>query len=443
MSARDAVIRDEPIVILGGGIAGLAASVECGAPVFEAGLQPGGVAASDTVDGFVFDRGIHILQSRHKRALEMFDRLGVQFTAHKRRAFIYSHGKYTAYPFQVNTAGLPMALRARCVWGFLRRHREPEPTNYEEWMYRSLGRGFAQTFLIPYSEKFWTVHPREMSFEWTGGRVPQPRLSQVLRGALLSRQTKIGTNAEFRYPQPGAGYGAVATRLAAHAGPLHLGCRATRIDVRDRIVTFDSAPPLRYQQLISSIALPDLVALCTDVPPDVAAAAARLRTNSILVVNLGIAAARIRDMHWVHFPEPDVAFFRISYPHNFAHDVAPAGMSSISAEVAYSAARPLDRAGIVDRVIADLVRVGALDHADQVVSRSTHDVRRAYCIYDMHRHAAVRQVHQWLREVGITPTGRYGLWTYFWSDQAMLSGRGAGRRVLRDRAEDGLAAQAD
>ena len=49
--------------------------------------------------------------------------------------------------------------------------------------HRALGRGFAEIFLIPYSEKFWTVHPREMSFEWTLGRVPQPRLSQVLRGA--------------------------------------------------------------------------------------------------------------------------------------------------------------------------------------------------------------------------------------------------------------------
>ncbi|MBP6903016.1 MAG: FAD-dependent oxidoreductase [Burkholderiaceae bacterium] len=433
-------MREEPIVILGGGIAGLAASMACGAPVFEAGSQPGGVAASDAADGFVFDRGIHILQSRHKRALELFDHLGVQFSAHKRRAFIHSHGKYTPYPFQVNTAGLPLALRARCVWGFVRRHHEPEPRNYEEWMYRSLGRGFAQTFLIPYSEKFWTVHPREMSFEWTGGRVPQPRLSQVLRGALWSRQTRIGTNAEFRYPEPGAGYGAVARRLAEHAGPVHLGCRATRIDVRRRIVEFDGAPPLRYQDLISSIALPELVALCPDAPEEVVAAARRLRSNSILVVNLGINAPAIRDMHWVHFPEPDVAFFRISYPHNFAHDVAPPGLSSISAEVAYSEQRPLDRATIVDRVIADLVRVGALDRADQVISRQVHDVRRAYCIYDMQRHDSVRTVHHWLREVGILPTGRYGLWTYFWSDQAMLSGRGAGLRVLRERAErDGAA----
>ena len=51
------------VIVLGGGLAGLSASFFSGAPVYEAAQEAGGAAGSDTVDGFTFDRGIHILQT--------------------------------------------------------------------------------------------------------------------------------------------------------------------------------------------------------------------------------------------------------------------------------------------------------------------------------------------------------------------------------------------
>src|SRR5688500_17654844 len=198
-------IIDPGLVILGGGLAGIGASLSTGAPVYGAETCVGGVAASDSADGFTFDRGIHVLQTRNERVLSLFSDVGIEFETHSRRSSIYFRGKYTEYPFQVNTAGLPIGLRAQCVWDFLRRGSQPSPTNYEEWINRSVGRGFASTFLIPYSEKFWTVHPREMTFEWTNNRVPQPSTWQVLRGAIWSKPTNIGTNAFFRYPRAPGG----------------------------------------------------------------------------------------------------------------------------------------------------------------------------------------------------------------------------------------------
>jgi protoporphyrinogen oxidase len=422
------------VIVLGGGVAGLTASCCTGAPVYEAASTVGGVAGSDTVDGFTFDRGIHILQTRNRVVLDLLERVGVRLREHHRRAFIYSHGTYTPYPFQVNTAGLPVGLRLRCAWDFLRRARHPAPRNYEEWIYRSIGSSFARTFLIPYSEKFWTISPREMTFEWTAGRVPQPSAAQVLRGAVWSRPTRIGTNVDFRYPTMGAGYGAIATALASAAGPIHLNHRATGIDTSRRIVTFEGGHSVRYDTMISTLPLPELVRLCPAAPPAVSAAAARLRTNSIFVVNLGIGRPDVGQRHWVHFPGRDVSFFRISYPHTFSADVAPPGTSSISAEVAYSADNPPDRAGLVERVIDDLIRVRALGARDPIVLTRTSNIRYAYCIYDMNRRAAVREVHRWLRGVGVHPCGRYGLWTYFWSDESMLSGKTTAERVLRQRA---------
>lgn len=413
------------VAILGGGLAGLSASLHCGAPVYEADDTPGGVALSDTVEGFTFDRGIHVLQTQNQAILELLQELGIEFRVIPRNAFIYSHGTYTPYPFQINTAGLPLGLRAQCVWHFLRRRRHGPPTNYEEWMCRNLGDGFARIFLIPYSEKFWTIHPREMTYEWAGSRVPQPSVRQVLRGAVWSKQTQIGANAVFRYPKNGQGYGAIADALRKRAGVLHLGHRAVAIDNNSRCVTFSNGVTVHYEVLINTIPLPDLVRLCPDAPDSVRVAASQLWTNSILLVNLGIGRPHISDRHWVHFPESDVPFFRISYPHNFGPELAPEGCSSLSAEVAFSPHRPLDRSTIAQNVIANLVRTKALGKHDPITVQTTREIKYAYCAYDKRRTAAARVVLQWLRSKNIVSCGRYGLWTYFWSDEAILSGKKA------------------
>lgn len=435
--SRDDPCLPEPVVILGGGLAGLSASVASGAPVYEGEGIVGGAAASDRTDGFVFDRGIHVLQTDNARILTLLGKAGVRLNRRSRRAFIYSHGVYTPYPFQVNTVGLPLPLRMRCLRDYLLRDRTTTPRNYEEWIYSSVGRGFADTFLIPYSDKFWTVHPREMTYEWTGNRVPQPSTLQVLRGAIWNRQTRIGSNAEFLYPQSEPGFGAIGDALGRMAGRVHQGHRATRLEVRGHRLRFSNGHSVAYERLVSTIPLPELVSICDEVPEEIRAAVAKLRTNSIMVVNIGIGRPGRTDWHWAHYPENSESFFRISFPHNFADNVTPPGMSSVSAEVAYSPERPIDRDGIVDRVLNDLARVGVLKRDDPIVLRATRDVPYAYCIHDFARKAAVRAVRDWLFSNGINATGRYGHWNYFWSHEAMMSGLQAGEKALRPVAPHG------
>lgn len=426
---------DSGLVILGGGLAGLAASIYSCAPVYEAKNESGGVSASDTVEGFTFDRGIHVLQTQNQTVIELLKGLGVEMHDHSRQAYIYSHKTYTPYPFQVNTAGLPLLLRIRCLWDFLNRNREAQPDNYQEWMYRNIGRGFADTFLIPYSEKFWTIHPSEMTFEWTGNRVPKPKLSQVLRGAIWSKQTRIGTNSDFRYPLIEVGYGAIAEALTNKADKIHYEHRATRIDVAEKRVFFDNGTEVGYETLISTLPLPDLIAICSAVPDEVKAAVSKLRTNKIMVVNLGIDRPATCGKHWVHFPEKDISFFRISFPHNFADNMVPEGMSSISAEVAYSGDTPPDRDQLVERVIQDLIKVKALDADAPITLKMTKDIPYAYVIFDEQRKVALSTVQEWLKSVDIAPAGRYGKWAYFWSDEAILSGKKVAETLMKSKQQ--------
>jgi protoporphyrinogen oxidase len=429
---QDEKSAESGIVILGGGVAGLMAALSApDAHVYEAESDWGGAAASDTTEGFTFDRGIHVLQTTNQHIVQLLEKLGVQFGIVDRSAHIYAFGKYTAYPFQINSTNLRIDRRVHCVISFLRRGSNPEPKNYADWIYRSVGRGFADTFLIPYSEKFWGVHPREMSFEWTGNRVPKADVWQVLRGAVISRNTRVGTNATFRYPRGSEGYGAVPNALRRHIeNRLHMNHRATSIDTARKRIEFDNDTAADYRVLLSTIPLPTLVQIATDAPEEVKEAVRGLRTNSIMVVNLGIARPDLSSKHWIHFPEKDISFFRISFPHNFSPGLAPPGCSSVSAEVSYPTDTPPDREALVQRVIDDLIKVQVLRRDDKVVVRHAREIPWGYCIYDDTRRQALPVIRRWLSSVDIVPGGRYGLWTYFWSDEAMLSGEKAAELAI-------------
>jgi UDP-galactopyranose mutase len=275
-----------------------------------------------------------------------------------------------------------------------------------------------------------------MTFEWTGNRVPATNVRQVLRGAVISRNTRIGTNATFRYPAGKDGYGTVADAIRQRVDAnLHTDYRATRIDTRQQRIFFANDRSVDYSVLLSTIPLPELVRIATDAPPEVSAHAAALRTNSIMVVNLGVARADLSATHWIHFPEKDVVFFRISFPHNFTEGLAPPGTSAISAEVSYPPGSPPDPEALTQRVIDDLVKVRLLKPNDRIIAKHTRDIPYGYCIYDEARRNALAVIKEWLPTANIVAGGRYGLWTYFWSDEAILSGKKSAELAKRRLAE--------
>ena len=108
-------------------------------------------------------------------------------------------------------------------------------------------------------------------------------------------------------------------------------------------------------------------------------------------------------------------------------------MSSISAEVSYSRSNPPDNEQLLQKVIKDLIKVKALEADAPVATTMVKDIPYAYCIYDKQRKSSIKVIHDWLSSVNVIPSGRYGLWTYFWSDEAILSGKRSAEKLLETR----------
>lgn len=425
-------------IILGGGLAGLSAAYHSGIPLYEALAKPGGTAASLDEQGFVFDLGIHVLQSKNVYFLELLDKLGVRLITHSRSGWIYSNNSYFPYPFQVNTSHLSFISRIRCIVGFLfSKGENGTSANYAEWILKNFGKGFADTFLTPYAKKFWGVSPETMTFDWTGNRVPRPNFFEVLKGAFKDQETKLGTHVVFQYPENRKqGFGAIAHAIAKNVHTIHYGMRATAIDPVSRNVFFnEGGEKASYKKLISTLPLPDLLSLLPDVPDNISQAIKSLKCNSIAVINIGVNTPSLSSKHWVHFPEPHISFFRISFPANFTDGLARPGTSTVQAEVSYLGKKP-DPANLFNAVKEDLIRVGILSKDMEIVFEDIIFLPYGYVIYDHVREESVKRIHDYLRGIQIYPCGRYGTWEYLWSDQAVLSGKETVEQLSLDESSN-------
>lgn len=417
--------------VLGGGLAGLSAGYHGNFPVFEAQAFPGGTAASIKKEGFVFDLGIHVFNSKARQFYDLLNQLGVPVVVKVRKGYIYSFDSFVSYPIQVNTHHLPIRKRFECVAGYFFRKKDMTPENYEDWLNRNFGTGFSRNFLIPYSEKFWGVKPREMTFEWTGARVPQARLLDVVKGALRNHDAGLGPNAEFRYPSsPGEGYGALGEALASRVKEIYYSMKATTIDPQSKTVSFNGGKvKVAYENLITTLPLPELVQSLPSAPAAIHEAAGKLRWNSIAVINLGVDKPFITDKHWIHFPEKEISFFRISFPANFCPGLSPPMQTPIQAEISYDMKNPPAEQDLLALVRHDLIKTGIISAQDSVSFQDVHYLPYGYVIFDFNRKQAVETLHEFFEKFNIYSCGRYGEWAYLWSDEAIESGKAAAKKM--------------
>jgi protoporphyrinogen oxidase len=112
---------------------------------------------------------------------------------------------------------------------------------------------------------------------------------------------------------------------------------------------------------------------------------------------------------------------------------APAGTGSIQAEVYFSSKyKPFTGSpeDWIEPVIRDLRRCGLLHDDDEILCRKAMLLPYANIIFDHERADALKIVHGYLDEIGISYCGRYGDWGYMWTDESFKSGENAAKRAL-------------
>jgi UDP-galactopyranose mutase len=443
--------KDYPTIIIGSGPTGLSAAYHLDEDhlILERDEKIGGLNKSVSLNGFTFDYAGHILFTNDDYARAMFQKLlGTNVHYQVREAWCYQQGAHTLYPFQANTYGLPEEVVRDCVAGAVRaflEYGDVDPKNFRdfrEWNRKTYGEGICKHFQEPYNEKLWKVPLETMSHEWLSGRVPKPKIEQIIQGALQPGIKNMGPNALFGYPLRG-GFQALVDgwRNLLDVEMVRTSQEVTRIDLRRRTVTVRCAAGGRptdrdgreygFRRLITTMPLPMLVRALEDAPADVRAAGESLQWTSIQCVFIGLDRPHITDKHWIYYPEPDLYFHRIfvqgnASPFNNPTDRHgnPQGTAYI-AEISYRGAPAATGGVAIEKTLEGLKKVGLMADGDQVLAAQEIRMPFAYVIPQWHKDSAVRTIQEYLAQHDVYTVGRFGEWAYFNTDHAILSGKRA------------------
>jgi protoporphyrinogen oxidase len=430
------------IVILGTGMAGFGAAHRLHSEgitpvIYDKNAYHGGHTASFRNDtGFLFDLGPHISFTKDSRIQDLFaDSVDQQYQTLQVRLNNYWRGHWPQHPVQLHLHGLPEDVIIKVISDFTEASHAPEGPihNYEDWLYASFGRAFADMFPMQYTRKYHTTSADNMSTDWLGPRMYRPSLEEVLRGALSHSAPQIHYITHFRYPAQD-GFVSYLKKFVPF-GNLKLNHELTSIDARGRRLRFANGHETSYDTLVSSVPLPDLIRMMDSAPADVVEASHRLACSTCVLVNLGIDRQDISEGQITYFYDEDICFSRLSFPHMLSSTNAPPGTGSIQAEVYFSDKyKPLTGSpdDWIEPVIRDLRRCGLLREEDRILSRKTFLLRYANVIFDLDRAAALATVHGYLDDIGIKYCGRYGDWGYMWTDESFKSGEEAADRALKE-----------
>lgn len=470
-----------PCLIIGAGPTGLSAGYHYGegAVILEKNDTPGGWCRSVQDKGFTFDYAGHIMFSQDPYVLQLYEMLlGDNLHWQDREAWVYNDGVYTRYPFQSALYGLPAEVIKECILGAIEaRYGETEARtvplevaavkgqlrsenrsyrrdccadgavpdgetcpaagdeeaseNFEQFIMRTWGKGIARHFALPYNRKLWKLPLTEMETSWLGGRVPLPDLEQIIDGALQPLAKPVGPNARFGYPLRG-GFQALMNGFLPHLKcTLETNAAIAKILPQAHIAILADGRHYRYDQLISTMPLPELIKLMGDeVPQNVQAAAKKLRHVSVRCVNLGIGRTALTEKHWIYYPGETI-FHRIFVQGNASPECNPEGGFGLTCEITYCPDNPLPAEGeaLIARCVEDCIKVGMMRADDVILTANEVDMPYAYVVYDHARKANVTLIRQWLLTQDIHLSGRYSEWEYYNSDHAFLAGKRAAENV--------------
>jgi protoporphyrinogen oxidase len=417
------------VLILGAGAAGLGAGLalhELGSrfEIVEQDDAPGGLARTDLVDGFSFERTGHVLHFKLPHVEQRFRSLGVQLERIERRAGILLGDREIPYPFQYNLWALESRRLARSVVEDMRRAAAngEASRSFSELLLSQWGARGTSLFFRPYNEKLWGRPLDELPADCAGRFLPKPDVALAEKGSEHHVHLS-GYNGTFLYPASGQ----LGDTIAALARPIRdrLRCRTkvTAIDLERRQLRTADGATISYERLISTIPLgrlAEMSGLRTGDP-------GLFGATRILNIRVGLRGSLRTPYHWVYVADTELPFHRIGFPQNVNQRTCPNGCTSLSIEYTIPRrGRRLSSAAVASAAVDYLVRRGLLE-VDEKLFHDELLISPAYVVQRAPGRIAFTRLERTLREHGVRLAGRFGTWDYLSIEESFESGTRAAR----------------
>ena len=449
------------VVVIGGGPAGLTAAYELQKKsddhkpvVFEGSHMVGGIARTETHNGYRFDIGGHRFFTKVTEVEEMWNEvLQDDFITVPRSSRIYYREKFFDYPLKLFNAlsSIGVYEAARIGISLLKWKIRPykEENSFEEWVVNRFGGRLYMHFFRTYTEKVWGIPAKEIRADWAAQRIKNLSLAKAVWNAITGANDTSSLIEEFRYPRlgPGMMWEKCTDLIRQNGGEVKLGCEVVRVNrVENAVTSIDiqhwsedgskgAMETVDGAHFINTMALRDLIhAFNPPPPPEVIAAADKLKYRDFLIVTLVLDHADPFPDNWIYIHSPKVKVGRIQNFRAWSKEMLP-NQNTASIGMEYFCQQgdglwTMTDAELRSLASDELERLG-LAKASTVIDAAIIRQPKAYPVYDGDYREALDVLEKWITGLeNFQTVGRNGLHRYNNQDHSMLSAMFAARNIL-------------
>lgn len=451
------VRSSKDIIILGGGLAGLAAGYVLSKArrnlvIFEADSSVGGLSKTISCGQFRFDLGGHRFIAKNQGTSDFVkDILKGNYLTVPRKSKIYMMNRFFDYPLKPANAlfglGMSTSVRAFSDYAYqkiMNLFRSQENISLEDWVINNFGRTMFALYFRDYSEKVWGIECRDISEEWVSKRIEGLSLGVAIKNAFFKYSGRDVDTLKDEFIYPAEGIGAISERLSEEIRQQNPVLTSMRVDEihhegfhlkRAAARNCSETLLLEGNEFISSIPLPSLVSMLKPAPPeDVLHAASLLRYRDLVVVTVMLDRQRVTDLTWIYLPEKDMPVGRLHEPRNWSPRMAPEGKTHLVAEYFCFQGDCIwntDDERLSSLTVDQLVQLGLIRH-HEVMGSCVVRVPKAYPVLDVGYQVHYSKILDYLMTFkNLHLAGRTGMFRYYNMDRAIECGIESAEEVLK------------
>ncbi|MCB9060488.1 MAG: FAD-dependent oxidoreductase [Halobacteriovoraceae bacterium] len=431
------------ILILGAGPAGLVAALKLSQNDYEVKLiekskTVGGMCKSLFIEDSIVDLGPHRFFSKSQEVNELWKEFAREdLIAVNRLTRIFYRQKFYDYPLRIFSALKKLGIYTsfQCFFSILKSKICPRKVeSFEDWGINNFGMKLYQIFFCDYTKKLWGIDPKELDTDFAAQRIRKMSFKNIL-GFNNKSRTLID---EFYYSKKGTGkiYENMKDRIISNGGKVLTESKVSEIqEFEGRYKVCINNQWEKFDQIISTIPLPDFILLFSKKTHSLIKLCQRLKFRSTILVYIVLPKDDYFKDNWIYINDEKKQIGRVTNFSNWGSLNEYSKNTILCCELWCSENDQIWNLGddqLFKMISLELVEI-LFQKRFEIINYKIVRIKNSYPIYYKGYKEVITQIVEHLdQHRGIHCIGRSGSYKYNNQDHSIYMGMKVAKKIISD-----------